>query len=65
MCTDLNFKAAELTTLNGERAVMKKDKAFCKNAEKIEKEALAILEQEGADQNKKLTGSELHTMLFF
>ena len=42
---------------------MKKDKAVYKAAEKIEKEALAILEQEFANQKKKLTGSELHTLL--
>ena len=65
LCTDLNFKAAQLTIHHWERAVMKKDKAACKNSEKIEKESLDILEQEGTDQNKKLTGSELHTLLLF
>ena len=66
-CTDLNFKApAELTTCRGKRAVMQKEKAACQNAEKIEKEALAtILEKEGADTNRKLTGSQLHTLLLF
>ena len=49
-----------MRTHQGEREVMKKDKAACKNTKKIKKEALAILEREGADQNKKLTGSELH-----
>ena len=65
LCTDLNFKAAELTLCQGERELTKKYKAACKNAVKIEKEELAIFEQEGANQNKKLTGSELHTVLFF
>ena len=65
MCTDDIFKAMELKAHREKREVLKKDKALHVAAEKVEKEALAILATKPGNTEKKFTGSQLCILLLF
>ena len=59
LCTNNIFKAMELKTCREKREILKKDKAVHVATEKVEKEALAILETKPGNAEKKFTGSQL------
>mmetsp|Transcript_13793 Transcript_13793/g.32196 ORF Transcript_13793/g.32196 Transcript_13793/m.32196 type:complete len:191 (-) Transcript_13793:152-724(-) len=65
-CGDDWFVASQLKRLREKRRVLEKNKSLRLAAEKIEKQALEILEDEGADEGrKKLKGDDLKVLLLF
>ena len=64
MCTDDTFnKALELKDHREKRVTLKKDMALCIAVEKVEKDALPILETKVGNNYKKFTGLQLRTLL--
>ena len=65
MYTDDIFKALELKHCREKREMLKKDNVACKAAEVIEKDTLVVLEDVGANPEKKLKKVKLQSLLLF
>lgn len=66
LCSDDIFIAMELKKRRGERLLVEKDKASRLAAEKVEKDALKILEGADAEKGKKkLKGDDIRVLLSF